>query len=167
MRIRVRNSRVEYVYRQMTPAQQQSVIQLWLEGGVLDKATALSRVKEVSTLIYDQQEQLVGVSTIYAGDFTVPNNPYFFFRMYIKPTARGSYPLMEKVTKVNYANLKKYCADQAHGLVIELENKKLDKLGTETSYVHKRGYTYYGKSVRGLQLWYVRFDDPKGIYVGL
>lgn len=97
----------------------------------------------------------------------MPNNPYFSLRMFIKTTARGSYPLMEQVTKVNYAQLKKHFARTVHGLVLELENKKLGKLGEQTDYVRKRGYTYYRKSARGLQLWYVRFDDPRGIYSDL
>lgn len=158
---------IQFVYQQLTLAQQQQIIEMWLQSGVLNRETAEQRVKEVSTLVFDQYGELAGVSTVYPADFTSPNNPYFFFRIFIKPSARGSYILLDDVTKVNYANLKKEYANRCHGLVVELENLKFDGLGKRTTYFSKRGYSYQGKSARGLQLWYVRFDEPRGIYVGI
>lgn len=40
MRVSVENTRIEYVYRQLSMAQAESVIQLWLAEGVLDMLTA-------------------------------------------------------------------------------------------------------------------------------
>lgn len=163
----MKGHRIEFVYQNIGERRRMEIIDLWLNAGALVRQTAEQRVSQVSTMIFDRQDSLVGVSTVYLSDFYIPDNPYFFFRIFIKPSARGSYRLFEEVTKVTFSNLKKNYATQAHGMVIELENRKLEALGANTPYLQKRGYTYHGKSARGFQLWYVRFDEPKGIYAGL
>lgn len=159
--------RIDFVYNNLTYRQKQQIITMWLESGVLSRQVAEQRVDQVSTMIFDQDDQLIGVSTVYAADFCTPNNPYFFFRMFIIPSARGSNLMRTENMQLNFASLKNQHGSQAHGLVLELENPKLAALGTNSTYFSERGYTYQGKSARGLQLWYVRFDEPKGIFAGL
>lgn len=163
----MKNYRIEYVYRNISDHHKRQVIDMWLSCGVLTRQVAQQRVEQVSTLVFDRQDQLIGVSTVYAADFCAPDNPYFFFRMFIVPSARGSNLMRTEIMQMNFAQLKASFSSQAHGLVLELENPKLAALGQKSSYFTERGYTYQGKSARGLQLWYVRFDEPKGIFAGL
>lgn len=154
---------LKFVYQNLSIDEKQNVINLWTQADVLTTEEAKDRLNEVSLLILDK-EKIVGVSTVYINDFISPNNRYFFFRMFIKEDHRGSNKLRTQVMQKNFQELKKHYDKQINGLVVELENEKLASLGEKSNYFSKRGYTYYGKSVRGLQLWYVRFDDPKGIF---
>lgn len=159
--------RIDFVFRNLADSQKEQVINMWLSCGVLSRQAAEQRVNQVSTMVFDQQNRLTGVSTVYTADFGAPDNPYFYFRMFITPSARGSNEMRKKVMQMNYSGLKKQYASQVHGLVLELENTKLDALAKNSAYFTKRGYTYHGKSARGLQLWYIRFDEPKGIFAEL
>jgi len=155
---------VKFVYGNLTIEQENAVISLWIRNGVVALEEAKKRVAQVSTLIV-KDRTLIGVSTVYLSDFTAPNNPYFFFRMYIKAEERGSNSIRREVLKTNFSQLKRAFSDTAYGLVAELENKKLSKLGATSHYMQKRGWSYYGKNPIGLQVWFVRFDEPKGIFV--
>lgn len=160
----MQNLKLLFVFQSLNENQKKEIIDLWIRNGVLNQKQAKERVNQVSIVILDK-ETIVGVSTIYVQDFIIPNNPYFFFRMFIEEKHRGSNSLRTKVMQLNFQKLKEIYSAKVHGIVLELENEKLAKLGQKTNYMTKRGYTYYGKSPRGLQLWYVRFDDPKGIFL--
>ncbi len=154
---------LKFVYKNLSIDEKQNVINLWTNAEVLTQDQAKDRLSEVSLLILEN-EKIIGVSTVYVNDFISPNNQYFFFRMFIDERSRGSNKLRTQVMQKNYLELKKHFSDQVNGIVIELENEKLSKLGETSNYFVKRGYTYYGKSIRGLQLWYVDFAEPKGIF---
>lgn len=162
----MQNAEVTFVYEHLSQENKLGVIDLWTRCGVLPLAEAQKRVEQVSTLI-TCKEKIIGVSTVFICDFAAPNNPYFYFRMFIEEAFRGSNALRTQVMQVNFYELKKQYAPHVHGLVLELENTKLAHLGEKTDFMSKRGYSYYGKSARGLQLWYVRFDEPKGIFCSL
>ena len=155
---------IEYVYKNLTQKKKQEVVELWTSNVVVSLSEAQRRVDEVSCLIY-RNSTLVGVSTVYKNDFNKKNNPYFFYRMFIREDDRGSNALRTAVMRENFLKLKESYSDSVNGLVVELENIKLARLGSKTSYFTKRGWTYSSLSNRGLQLWFVRFDEPKGIFV--
>lgn len=159
----MQNAEATFVYGHLSPKEKEGVIHLWTRCGVVSLAEAQKRVEQVSTLI-TCNEKIIGVSTVYVCDFAAPNTPYFYFRMFIEEAFRGSNALRTQVMQVNFHELKKQYGDTIYGLVLELENTKLAHLGEKTDFMRKRGYTYFGKSARGLQLWYVRFDEPKGIF---
>ncbi|APW65131.1 hypothetical protein LPB137_04390 [Poseidonibacter parvus] len=154
---------LKFVYQSLTKEEKQDILSLWISSGVLSKEQAYKRIEEVSTLILNNNK-IVGVSTVYPQYFIRSDSIFFFFRMFIQQEFRGSNSIRKKLMQLNYSELKKRFENKAYGLVVELENKKLDNLGKNTNYMTKRGYTYYGKSPRGLQLWYVMFDEPKGIF---
>lgn len=157
---------IRYVYQSLSDEDKKKILSLWLSERVMSQEMALNRLNEVSVVIETSDNQIVGVSTVYLQDFISPNNPYFFYRMFIKKEFRGSNLLRTKVMQTNFTSLKSNYSDKIFGIVIELENIKLSKLASSSNYMIKRGYSYYGKSYRGLQLWYVRFDEPKGIFLG-
>jgi hypothetical protein len=158
------NLDLKFVYKTLSPKQKEGVIEMWTSAGVVPLEEAVKRVEQVSSLILFDEE-IVGVSTVYPADLAAQGDTYFFSRMFIKEQYRGSIALRTKVKQLNFYELKKRYEKSVNGLVLELENQKFARLGANTDYMSKRGYTYYGKSVRGLQLWYVRFDEPKGIFV--
>lgn len=79
----MQNLNLKFVYKSLTDKEKDAVINLWTSCGVVSQQEALKRIDQVSVLILDE-ENVVGVSTIYENDFTTPNNLYFFFRMYIR-----------------------------------------------------------------------------------
>ncbi|MBU1927631.1 hypothetical protein KKG77_01385 [bacterium] len=157
------NLEIKFVYEALSPKEKEGVVRMWTNAHVLSAEEAVRRVEQVSVLILFGDE-IVGVSTVYLDHLSEKDNAYFFFRMFIKKEYRGSNVLRTKLMQLNFNELKKRYAQQIKGLVFELENKKLAHLGEHTNYMTKRGYIYHGKSSRGLQLWYVRFDEAKGIF---
>jgi hypothetical protein len=158
------NLDIKFVYKALSLKEKESVVKMWTNAGVVAFEEAITRVEQVSVLILFGDE-IVGVSTVYLNNLSAEGNVYFFFRMFIKKEYRGNNALRTKLMQLNYYELKKMYKFQVEGLVLELENKKLAHLGEHTNYMSKRGYTYYGKSPRGLQLWYVRFDEARGIFL--
>lgn len=157
------NYNVKYVYQNLTAIQKKEIIELWITAKVVEYQEALQRVEQVSTTI-TFQEKIVGVSTVYLhhlGDRGI----YFFFRMFIKEEFRGSNLVRKKVMQTNFQELKKRFSNKAQGIAVELENQKLASLGKNTHYMQKRGYEYFSQSSKDLQLWYVDFKNPKGIFV--
>lgn len=158
------NLDVRFVYGELSQKEKNDVIKMWTNAGVVAFEEAIRRVEQVSVLVLDDKK-IVGVGTSYIDKLPQNGDAYFFFRMFIEPKHRGSNLIRTKVGQLNFHGLKKLYENQINGMVIELENIKLARLGENTDYWIKRGYTYYGKSARGLQLWYVRFDEPKGIFL--
>lgn len=158
----MQNLDLKFVYGSLKAEDKQNIINMWLSAGVLSKEEAIKRVEQVSVMIYSD-DFVVGVSTVYPAYLT-PNNLYFFFRMFIKQEYRGT-NIKTKVMQLNFHKLKNKFDDKLNGIVVELENEKLARLGEKTNYFSDRGYTYFGKSARNLQLWYVNFDEPKGIFI--
>jgi hypothetical protein len=158
----MQNLNLKFVYGNLKEVDKLNIINMWLSACVLPKEEAIKRVEQVSVLIFNHTNEIVGVSTIYPAYLT-SNNPYFFFRMFIKQEFRGT-NIKTKVMQLNFHKLKNKFDDKLNGIVVELENEKLARLGENSNYMSKRGFTYYGKSARNLQLWYVNFDEPKGIF---
>lgn len=159
---------VSFVYQSLSDEQKKEIIDFWLENKALpDKSVAEKRVGQVCCVIRDGEDNLVGLSTAFLRDFTAPNNPYFFCRIFIKKENRDEYNLRKSVFQTMYKELKALSAGKAFGLAVVLENISLQKLSASTAFFKKRGYTYHGKSAQGLPMWYIRFDEPKGIFEGL
>jgi hypothetical protein len=152
-----------FAYQTLTDRQKSDVIDLWRNAGVLPFEEAQKRVAQVSVLILKGQ-RIVGVSTVYEGKLGENDLPWFFFRMFIRKESRGSNRVCTQVMRTNFRELKKCFEGKFQGIVLELENTKLAKLAEKTDYMTQRGCSYYGKSVRGLGIWYVRFDSPAGIF---
>ena len=159
----MQNLDLKFVYKALSSQEKESVIALWTSVGVVSYAEALRRVEEVSTLILFENI-VIGVSTVYLAKLQPLDKTYFFCRMFVKEEYRGDNGMRKKLLRLNFLKLKESYADVSCGLVLELENQKFARLGEHTNYMTKRGYTYHGKSQRGLQLWYVDFDEPKGIF---
>lgn len=154
---------IEFVYRSLNEDQKNSIINMWLSAGVLDKINAQKRVEEVSCIITDN-DTIVGVTTVYPASLS-ESQLYFFFRMFILESHRGENQIRTRVMLMNYYQLKKRFGKEIKGIALELENRKLSRLGEKTDYMVRRGYTYFGKSQRGLHVWYISFEAPKGIFL--
>lgn len=157
------NLTLKFVYKNLSTQEKQDVINMWINAKVLPENEAIKRVEQVSVIIFNDKN-IVGVSTIYPA-FLSENNIYFFFRMFILPQYRGSNLTRTQVMQLNFNQLKEFYSSKIKGIAMELENSKLAHLGKNTNYMQKRGYTYFAQSARDLQLWYVDFDNPKGIFL--
>ncbi len=154
---------IEFVYQALNEAQKNAVADLWMRNHVLSPAQIQQRLTEVSVLIY-HGDLLTGVSTLYIQDLAGPDNPFFFFRMFVDPRYRGSLKLGMETLRLNFNKLADYQHGRAFGLALELENTKLAHMAATTSNMRRLGWSYYAKNPRGLQIWYVRFDEPRGMF---
>lgn len=157
---------IQFVYQSLTEEQKQEIIRLWVNAGVVNADEAVKRVDQVSVIILST-DKIVGVSTVYPEFLDNDEKPWFFFRMFIEEKNRGSNQLRTQIMQLNFSKLKNVYDAQFQGIVLELENTKLAKLAETTDYMRDRGYSYYGKNSRNLSVWYIRFNEPKGIFAGL
>jgi len=156
-------SKIFFVYQKLPDDAKQSIFNFWVKNDALPSVeVALKRLNEVCVIAVDERNDLIGEFTVYI-DY-IDNKPYFFTRIFIEREHEGGYILMQEITKLAFSRLKSNYLDKAEGLVLNLENTKFAHLGSKTNYFQKIGYTYHGLSKKGHQLWFVRFDNPQGIY---
>ena len=71
------------------PALLQSIISMWLEEGVIPRPEAERRVTEVVYAIVDSAENILGVTTAYAGQLPGGGEPVWLLRMFIRSSKRA------------------------------------------------------------------------------
>ena len=158
--------KLKFVYQNLTIDEKQNVINLWVNSGVLNTEQAKQRVDQVSVLILNDLNEVVGVSTVYQDDFILNDHKYFYLRMFISQPYRGNNALLPRIMQLTFQELKKRFSSNVYGLVIVLENQHFIKLSDETEYFPKKGFSYFGKKEKtNFPIWYVRFDEPRGIFV--
>lgn len=157
--------RLNNVYGQITPALAEEIVALWQENRVLDVAEARRRAAEVFFTIRDTSGTLVGVNSVYVKNFIKADNPYYFYRVFIRPQNRRSFGLRSFAGKSTREFLKSYIptghTSKPRGVVIIVENRKLTRPGAKRM-LSRQGWTPLGKSSRGLEIWYENFDGSTG-----
>lgn len=154
--------RITQVYRNIGPELKEEILRLWLDHRVLSAEEANRRVSEVFLVIRDAADELIGVTTVYTGNFLGQDNPYYFLRMFIQPTARGVFDLASFASKTTKEALKDCPATgmQPRGVVIVTENPKLWGKGPH-KVLERDGWIYLGKGPMGNELWYENFDGSR------
>lgn len=151
--------RITCVYRQLSPVLKAEIIKLWLDHQVLDPVEAERRTAEVLFTVRNPQGELVGVNSVYVMDFLRPNNPYYFYRYFIRPTDRGVFGLRSFIANTARTVLREY-AQTAHtlkGIIIVTENIKFMRKGAKRQF-ERNGWRYFGRGPRGFDIWYENFD---------
>jgi hypothetical protein len=155
--------RLDIVYGHMTAELSGEVITLWLNNQVVPRREAQRRTAEVVMTIRDSSNVLVGVNTVYIQDFIKANNPYYFYRVFIRPEDRRSFGLRSFVSKATREFLRNYYPvghEKPHGVVIVVENRKLARPGAQ-KLLARQGWTLIGKGPRGYDVWIENFDSAR------
>lgn len=154
--------RLDNVYGRITKALVDEIVALWQENRVLGEAEARRRTAEVVLTIRDNGGNLVGVNSVYIKDFVKADNPYYFYRVFIRPQDRRSYGLRSFAGKYTREFLRGYLPPgqtKPHGVIIIVENRKLTRPGAHRM-LARQGWIPLGKSPRGFEVWCENFNDP-------
>ena len=156
------NYRLDTVYGRIAPQLAAEIISLWQENRVVGGGEASRRVAEVVMTIRDGNNTLVGVNTVYIQDLLQADNPYYFYRVFIRPRDRKSFGLRNYLGKTTREFLKGYTpqGNPPHGVVIVVENRKLSRPGARKM-LARQGWNELGKGPRGFEVWYINFDGSR------
>jgi len=152
--------RLDNVYGQITTALGDEIVALWQENRVLSEVEARRRTAEVVLTIRDNGGTLVGVNSVYIKDFIKADNPYYFYRVFIRPQDRRSFGLRSFAGKSTREFLKSYVPighTKPQGVIIVVENRKLTRPGAQRM-LTRQGWTPLGKGPRGFEVWVDNFD---------
>lgn len=155
--------RFKSVYQKISDSLHQEIVDLWMDAKVLSSQEANRRVSEVVLTMRNSKKELVGVTTAYTREFLKPGNFYYYMRMFVKPTERRSYEMLEEAYRRTYRTLSKVLKTDVdvQGIVLEMENVKFTGKGV-INRLANLGPVFWGKNATGHDVWYHRFDaDPK------
>lgn len=155
--------RLDNVYEQMHATLAEEIVELWQENRVVNGAEARRRTAEVVLTIRDTSGTLVGVNSVYIQDFIKGGNPYYFYRVFIRPEDRKSFGLRSFAGKTTREFLKSYVPtghSKPQGVIIVVENRKLTRPGAHRM-LTRQGWTPLGKGPRGFEVWCDNFDDSR------
>lgn len=149
---------VENVYRRMSEQTRDEIVRFWVENRVLPPRIAARRVPQIVYVIRVGGGDIMGVNTVYISGFGDNREPYYFFRMFIRPDRRGSFGLMKFIAGRTYHFLKEYhdVDPMPKGIVYVMENRKFHGGGMKR-WIERYGLCYYGKNERGQDIWYEQF----------
>ncbi len=148
---------LNFVFQSVSEKDRKDVVRLWMQERIIpDPNEAERRSHELSFTIRNSEGELVGVSTVYIQNFRNPQDPHFFYRMFIRPADRVP-KLMTFVTQKNLYCLNDYkMPNKPLGVVIVTENRKLMGPGVIREF-KKIGMKLLGKDPRGLDVWHYSF----------
>ena len=156
--------RLRLVIGSGNPALLQGIIAMWLEEGVIPRPEAERRVTEVVYAIVDSEENILGVTTAYAGQLPEGAKPVWFLRMFIKNSSRKASGLKNR-SAFQWDAFEMTCQYLAQknqkthlGVVMVTENRKLwserwqKRLG-------EKGWELLGRDPRGNVIYLLRFPE--------
>jgi hypothetical protein len=157
-----KDCRITRVYGRVDGALGREIVQLWVGSGVLDPAEAQRRLSEVYFTVRDGRNRLIGVSTVYLGDFLQQGDAYWFLRMFLLPDARGDFELASFVSRQSRLALRHQDNHGATpiGVIIVTENPKLWRKGAHRV-LFRDGWRFWGRGPKGNEIWYENFDGSE------
>jgi hypothetical protein len=149
------------LHGRMTPAQQEAIVRFWLaEGAIPDEQEARRRSAEVVHLGFDEDGRIVAVNTCFRGMLDAGNGPlpYWFYRTYVAPKARGIrlFRGLFLLTARYLAGLPR-SAGAEHGIAVRLENPKFYKRSGRWA-LGRVGIKPLVKDAGGAEIW--GYDFP-------
>ena len=156
--------RIDAVFGQMTPRLRGELVQFWLDERALPDANAAwARTDEVVCIARDPAEAIASVNTVYLATLQADEDLYYFYRMFTRPRDR----VLELTTAMSRACRECLAASplrdkRARGLVIVAENPKLQTPAGQRL-LSGRGWTFVGKTERGLDVWKRPFEPGASI----
>lgn len=146
--------KVKVVYNNIDNKLQNQIIDLWVKNKVLPFAEAKRRVSEVVTVGYNQNQEIIGVSTVYSRYFSPLNGNYYFYRMFVAPDYRNR--LIKRdggdFMSVTYEHLQSNPSNHK-GIIVVIENTKIsDKIIGGIF-----GFSFLGLNENRLKIWFKNF----------
>lgn len=151
---------ISNIYGAGNPDQNKRILEFWRQNNaVANQQEALQRVKQVVLIAEDENNQIVGLTTVYPNTFIVNMKPFLYYRMFIQPNDRV-YGMMEYMTQMTHEALKNMdIPNKPDGMVIITENIKLMRKGMKRM-LGRSGLEYIGINNSNQDVWYWGFDKP-------
>ena len=156
--------RLDCVYGVLTNSVRDEILNFWTANkSIPSSEEAQRRTKEVVFTIRNEQQELVGVNTVYLHPLK-EGGVYYMYRTFIRRQDRTNFNL----TRFAFWESKKYLKElsvegaEVKGIALVAENPKL--MGKAVRRIFEEGpMRYYGKTPQGLDLWFTNFDDPSAL----
>lgn len=149
------------VWKDKSPEIKAQIIAYWTALNALpQKEKAEERVEQVVFVIFDEQKQITGVSTVYSALVPTLGFHMLHFRCLIHPDHRQNSLARGIVLKTwSHFNEQANSSDSEmnKGIIMEVENPIINKSRPETVWSDTQ-MTYVGKSARGLPIRVRYFD---------
>lgn len=147
------------VFGEVSPALAEEIAAFWLAHGALpDPAEARRRAHEVVCLARDAAGTIAAVNSVYVAPFNPPGAPYYFYRMFVRPSARVP-GLASRMVQCAVAVLRARAAPGVAGVVLITENPKL-MLRAGQRKLTRLGWSYVGRGPLGRDAWRIDFAAP-------
>jgi hypothetical protein len=150
--------KLTYVLGAITPEQKQRVIDFWRRNNALgNPQEANRRVNQVVMMSENEDNEVVGVTTVYPQPFIVNMRPFLYYRMFIQPSDRV-FGMMEYMTQLTHQSLKDAdIPNKPDGMVVVTENTKLMRKGMKRM-LRRSNLEYIGVNNNNQDVWYWGFD---------
>lgn len=144
------------VWQRMSANMQETLSRFWLaQGAIVDLQEALRRTQEAVCLAVDTHGNIAGVSTVYIAPFGVQQQPYYFFRTFIRPDSR-KLGLVARLFRHGDTHLAQHFnrADNTspRGTVIVTDNLRL-KHPRAKMMIQAQGFTLLGMTTDKKEVW--------------
>lgn len=144
---------LDQVYNKTTPSLRREIIVFWKKNqAIANPQETEKRAHEVVYIVRNRSNDIVGVSSVYIGDFMQPGKRYYFCRMFIQPTDRIAgmmrFVFLQTLDALQSVNT----SDKPSGMVVVTENQKLMRKGMRCLF-ERIGGQYFGRGPRGNDLW--------------
>ena len=138
------------------------IIYMWLANRAFRDPRLVdleARAREAAYIAQNAQGEVVGVSTVYPAIFQADGQPYFFYRMYIRPMDRV-YGMMKLMTSKTWELLQSAPErGQARGVIIITDNRKLMRPGLRRMF-QRTDCEYIGTTPDGKDIQRKLFGAP-------
>ncbi len=143
-----------WVFAGVAPELRVRLIRFWLDNGAIrDPFEAWRRTFEVTCVAVDGAEEIVAVSSVYAGRLEDGGEPYWFYRTFVRPDCRVT-GLSPRVLQQTLAGLAGYVEEPGspRGVIIIADNAKLERQGA-LRLIRRQGFEYLGSAPLGNSIW--------------
>ena len=140
----------KFYYQCLPDDLKKEIIDMWLKDNVFNLQIAKQRVEEVVLVIFDPNNEVCCVTTVYIVKNRMNNNVYMF-RMYVREKDRGKTKI--KGSKLTHEYLKTYNHPlKPVGIIAIAENNKITQRVMKT-----HGWNYVGKNEINQDVYRVLF----------
>ena len=77
--------RVEAVWGKLDEETSSRLVEFWRTHGALDEAKARERLSQVVCVLYDDDEQVAGVNSVYKAEAPLIGRPFWIYRRFLAP----------------------------------------------------------------------------------
>lgn len=138
--------RIDFVFQNLTDELKKEVTTFWLREGALTEGEAEKRIQQVSLIARNNDDQIIGVSTIFQQLYEPIGKVFFYFRGFVKMEYRREGIILDflKISQKELNHRFNQGLDKGViGILIKIQNPDLMK-GLYQAVLPRTGFVYVG-----------------------